>query len=61
MAVGSMTPPPFFCITKSEVKRMTDFLISSTVCYNRVGDKVKAFNPASFLNPSNSRGLKFGL
>ena len=33
MAVGSMTPPPFFCITKSEVKRMTDFLISSTVCY----------------------------
>ena len=25
------------------------------------GDKVKAFSPASFLNPSNSRGLKFGL
>ena len=24
---------------------------------HRVGDKVKAFKPASFLNPSNSRGL----
>lgn len=23
-----------------------------------IGDSVKAFNPASFLNPSNSRGLK---
>ena len=26
-----------------------------------VGDIVKAFSPASFLNPSNSMGLKFGL
>ena len=25
------------------------------------GDSVKAFKPASFLNPSNSRGLKSGL
>ena len=25
------------------------------------GDNVKEFSPASFLNPSNSRGLKFGL
>ena len=27
----------------------------------RVGESVKAFKPASFLTPSNSRGLKFGL
>ena len=28
---------------------------------HRVGDRVKAFKPASFLNPSNSTGLKLGL
>ncbi len=28
---------------------------------NRVGDKVKAVRPTSFLIPSNSKGLKFGL
>ena len=38
--------------------QMTDAKVRG---FHRVGDKVKAFKPASFLNPSNSRGLKLGL
>lgn len=35
--------------------------IAFVVLIHFCGDRVKAFNRASFLNPSNSRGLKSGL
>lgn len=42
-------------------EKMDAIIVTLGGIYPFLGERVKALRPASFLNPSNSRGLKEGL